>query len=178
MQKSPSCSPPKERSHTRKRRRSHSSRSRRSRRSHRHSSRRHSSRSPRRRRSRRHRRSRRRSPSLSFDSNQTPTQVAGLQEIIAQAVQAAVAATAASISNLPTSQNANVNVPVTKQAKQLLRGTIPAIKFVRVKSRCLHLHLASSANLYMFSQISLSHPKFQIRYAARHQHDNRKALCM
>ena len=135
MQKSPSCSPPKERSRSsRKRRRSESSRSRRSRRSHRHSSRRHSSRSPRRRRSRRHRRSRRRSRSRgrSFGSNQTPTQVAGLQEMIAQAVQAAVSATAASISNLPTSQNANENAPVTKQAKQLLRGTIPSIKFVRL----------------------------------------------
>ena len=52
--------------------------------------------------------------------------------MIAQAVQAAVAATAASISNLPTSQNANANAPVTKQAKQLLRGTIPSIKFVRL----------------------------------------------
>ena len=52
--------------------------------------------------------------------------------MITQAVQAAVAATAASMSNLPTNQNANANAPVTKQAKQLLRGTIPSIKFVRV----------------------------------------------
>ena len=51
--------------------------------------------------------------------------------MIAQAVQAAVAATAASISNLPTNQNLNASAPVTKQAKQLLRGTIPPIKFVR-----------------------------------------------
>lgn len=138
MQNSPSCSPPKEPSRSRKRRRSHSSRSRRSRRSHRHSSRRHSSRSPTRRRSRRHRRSRRRSRSLSYDSNQTPTQIAGLQEMITQAVQAAVAATAASISNLPTNQNVNANTPVPKQAKQLLRGAIPTIKFVRCRNFVCH----------------------------------------
>ena len=161
MRKSPSCSPPKERSRSRKRRRSRSSRSHRSRRSHRHSSRRNSSRSPTRRRSRKHRRSRRRSRSLSFDSNQTPTQIAGLQEMITQAVQTAVAATAASISNLPTNRNVNANPPVTKQAKQLLRGTIPPIKFVRACHAVLTF--ATSATKFFYLSIlftNLSHCKF------------------
>lgn len=142
MRKSPSCSPPKERSRSRKRRRSTSSRSRRSRRSRHRSSRRHSSRSPRRGRSRRRQRRR----SLSFDSNRTPTQIAGLQDMITQAVQAAVAATAVSMTNLPTNQNVNAIAPASRQAKQLLRGTIPPIKFVRAPLLLVNL-FASSATI-------------------------------